>query len=128
MTEEKKVRCPWCIQSNFICKGIPDCDFKSLPKEKDAILRRVKEEVVVFNSLKEELVSHTFRLVPVESRKKVVGGLWDKIFGIAIMCDALKNEFGMSKEEVLEQTGYKKLDKSEQWMLAMEIKKLERAS
>jgi hypothetical protein len=79
-SKKSKEKCKWfdskrCKDENFLCEK---CDFLSLPFEKDAITKRVDEELEV-----------VMKLVEVND----IGSIQDKLVGIVIMRTALKEEF-----------------------------------
>jgi len=127
----KTVECPWCVQTNFMC-GIdrPDydalnvCEFRNLPKEKDAILNRMAELVKSIKESQTLLKSATDKAV-IESNAR---NILDKMFGMEKMIECLDKEFGVKRSESLKAAGYEGLTMAEKARALMQLKKLNRGA
>lgn len=103
--------CPWCKFNKSSCDGVEEtCDFKSLPYEKDAILARIKQEYEKVQELKKGRT--------LESYKDIV----DKVAGIQIMTERLKEDFGVEGDEVRKLSGVDELSTVNKLKLSAKLK------
>lgn len=120
----KKIECTcdWQEFNKYGCDP-KDCDFKSLPLEKKAILERIKQEKISINAIKEEIIAAQKSNLPLVSDKKI-SDMADKIKGIEIMTEALREKFSMSVDEIKEGVGVKELSLSERIALKINLRKI----
>ena len=91
------INCPWCkfTPTCPVREGMKEnCDFESLPYEKEAILKRVRSEVASIDELKAKIME-----MP-DSSKGWLMEVIDKIRGIEIMSQRLIADFGMTMEDI----------------------------
>ena len=121
MVSPKKVVCPWCVYNSHGCP-VDQCDFRTLPMEKDAILKRMGQELNIINSNKRALVSGK-----VADPKNAVVGILDRVKGLDIMFNVLWKKFGMSEAEVKAQLPeVEKFSAADRLKLAIRYKSLDR--
>lgn len=85
---EKKTGCLWHDTLKQGCG--PDCDFKTLPYEKDAIIARIKEEMNIIKKLQ----------ITAETDVAALNKLMDKLYGVSIMGKTLQEKFDVSVKEL----------------------------
>jgi hypothetical protein len=94
------VECEWCKYNKNGCGIIEQCDFRTLPYERDVIVQRIGDELKAVDDFKQEMVGgevsdHKIRIVV------------DKLAGVEIMISRLVADFGMSREQVMDVVGFK---------------------
>jgi hypothetical protein len=92
----KPKACPWC-KYNPKCGKHEDCDFRTLPMKKEAIITRIKEEVEWINEAKRKVVLSKTLSANVRT---LLFGIFDRMKGLDLMVKILQVDFGMSEEEV----------------------------
>lgn len=88
----KEQHCAWCTWNGNACRtqgDVDDCDFRTLPMQKEKVLARIQEERKYIEEHMHETKS-----------QDDVALLMDKVGGIIIMKNVLVKEFGMDEEEV----------------------------
>lgn len=121
MDDVAKSACGWC-EDPRACKN-KDCDFATLPKEKDAILKRMAEERVKIG----ELTEYAKSTHDVEQKKAAVLICMDKHAGLRRMVSAL-HEFGVSEEEAYRLAGFTQANALQKVQLALLKKQLLRGA
>jgi hypothetical protein len=119
---EKKELCPWCKQTDFVCEGREDCDFKTLKKDKVAILERMKVEWGRYSGAVERIKVETDR----KKQEALVTVAMDSMFGLNKMADALEREFGVARVDAMKDAGYKPPTFAEKLKLMSKMKQLRR--
>lgn len=123
MNEKKNdCMCEWEEFNKYGCDP-KNCDFKTLPFEKKAILERIKQEKIQINSIKEEIIAAQKSNLPLVSDNKI-SDMADKIKGIEIMTEALREKFSMSVDEIKQGVGVKELTLSERIALKINLRKV----
>ena len=87
--------CPWCKHNGGACNTpelVAKCDFRELPYNKLAIIKRAKEEFVKVQKIREELRDEKSHH---DMEPKVIDAA-DRVAGIKIMMTVLKDEFGVN--------------------------------
>jgi hypothetical protein len=123
LVAERK-NCEWCEFTNHICEKNPECDFKTLPVEKDAILQRMKLEFAVFDAAR-SIAASTKDDVEREGQLRVA---LDKIVGLNFMAKMLDNKFGMPASESFKYAGWEKPSLLERIKLVNELKKMRKVN
>ena len=88
------VVCQWCVKdkdgsAKCRCGDELSCDFRDLPYEKDAIIERVDQE---FDAV-EGMLKDIKNIASKEKRKDMVAIVADKVMGMKVMIDVLRDEF-----------------------------------
>jgi len=87
------VICKWCVEKdgNIRCRSGDEssCDFRDLPYEKEAIIERADDE---FDKV-EAMLKDIKNIASKEKRQDMVAIVADKVLGIKIMIEVLKNDF-----------------------------------
>lgn len=125
MGREKK-NCEWCKDNEYRCQSdeiVGTCDFRTLPRSKEAILNRLKSEKEFVDSVKDKVKREKNK----EEVQSLVGEVFDKVSGMAIMMNVLQNEFGMSESEVRKKIGLKEMKWAEKMKLIFKLKMMERS-
>jgi hypothetical protein len=108
--------CPWCKFNKSSCQGVEaSCDFKSLPYEKGAIVMRIKQEYGKIQELKKSPNPDTLRDVV------------DKIAGIQVMSERLREDFGMAGQDIRREAGIEELGTIEKLKLGYKLKLMQRS-
>ena len=117
---EPKVRCPWCAYNRFRCADEDEkvCDFKSLPMEKEAIVRRLKMEMEGIADMRKELVRGT---VDDDAKQLMFREASDRAEGIQIMTGVLEEKFGVSKKQLLKELDVHDLSFTEKVRLSVKL-------
>lgn len=93
--------CKWCIHNPYAphCDSDGNCDFKTLPYTKDAILERLKAETDMIKDAKKKLVDtpmDRLQVIADDEVRRIV----DATKGMQIMVDRLIADFGMTEKEL----------------------------
>jgi hypothetical protein len=119
MVEDTKEICSWCKYRQTACdvEDAVSCDFKSLDFEKEAILKRIRDEMVdVMEKQKHiDTMSH-----------KDIFEMMDKVTGVSIMIKVLKEEFKMTDDEIKSKAKIPALSLVAKVKLLAKIKMMER--
>lgn len=99
------VGCPWCKYNPGCGDPMVECDFKSLPYEKDAIIKRLIKEREWIDTVKMQMLDGVYGKSDAE---EVMAGVVDRSKGMQIMVGRLVVDFGMDEEEVKKAAGFKK--------------------
>lgn len=99
------VGCPWCKYNPGCGDPKVECDFKSLPYEKDAIIKRLIKEREWIDSVKLQVLDGVYSKDSVE---EAIAGVVDRSKGMQIMVDRLVADFRMDEGEVKRAVGFKK--------------------
>lgn len=79
-------KCKWCKYN----PGCDDsCDFRSLKYDKDAIIDRMKEELDFVKALTKEI-----------EKAENIDRISDKLYGVSIMSQSLREDFGVKDAEI----------------------------
>ena len=98
--------CPWCKYNPYGC--IPDdCDFKTLPYEKEAILKRLREEKKNIDKIRDKALDVDLKNATPETMKDMQS-MVDISKGMQIMVDRLVADFGMKNDEIYVAVGFDK--------------------
>jgi hypothetical protein len=84
--------CPWCIGSKCRVTDEENCDFKSLPMDKELIKKRIDEEFYIIGEAMKEMKKSENE----EDTKKYMGMIYDKLMGMKVMREMLSSKFGIS--------------------------------
>ena len=101
-------------------EGVKDCEFRTVPKEKDAILDRVGILAKRIEFLREKVVTEKDAVV----RERMMREILDKFFGLDRFVECLEREFQMKKEDVLGMVGYRRLSVIEKARMMRQIRGL----
>lgn len=96
--------CPWCKYNPYGCV-VEECDFKTLPYEKNAILKRLKKEKKKVDEMRAMIKDADIKKLEPEVFEKVQDVL-DLLKGMQIMVDRLVADFGMTTDEVYNVVGF----------------------
>lgn len=120
MSDQAKVRCPWCVYNRFRCGDDEEktCDFKSLPMEKGLILQRLKKEVGWLNEVRSQIAKGNMDGPDVESLLREAS---DKNQGVQIMFGVLEEKFGMSRKEILSSVGMQEASMMDKIRLSVKL-------
>ena len=91
--------CPWC-KYNPGCENEnfhEQCEFRTLPFEKDAIMGRLKSEWVEIQRIRGELVNEKDGM----KAEKMARDVLDKSQAIQVMMGVLRNDFKMRQGTIL---------------------------
>jgi hypothetical protein len=77
--------CKWCINSQCRSGNEKDCDFKTLPYEKEAIIERINEEF--------GLVEDALRNAKNTDKQQTKEFIRDKLVGMKVMVEVLRDDF-----------------------------------
>lgn len=118
------MKCPWCIElkNENKCDENPDCDFRSLPMEKEAILERLKKEYVVYAEIKDRAMKETTKA----GQEQVLRACIDKLYGMNRMGQVLERKFGMTKKQIQEEVGIKDISFNERAKMMLKLSKFGR--
>ena len=118
LNDTKDAKCPWC---QYLPQGkctAKECDFKSLPYEKEAILKRLSQEADAVAYVRDEIArSDDFNADEFEK-------IMDISFGMQIMVTRLKADFGMQDEEIKKYIGVKKMSMWQKAKLAAKMQQM----
>jgi len=111
--------CPWCA-FNPLCDKADSCDFRSLKYEKEAILERVKSELVEVDRLKKGVLKSDD-----DERLIMLRSAMDRLAGVNIMSARLKVDFGMTDEGLRVACEMKEMNFMQKMKLAILLKKMQ---
>lgn len=119
--------CPWCKHNPFGCEEV-DCDFRTLPYEKEAIIGRLVEERKKIDAFKERMSGREMSQGEMGKMLVEVRDVVDVSRGMQVMVDRLVADFGMTEKEVHDAVGFDEgkmsmVQKAKLWMKLRELKK-----
>lgn len=100
----KKKTCEWCEFTDHVCEQNPECDFKTLPVKKDAILERMKVEYALFKAAKGVAASTKDE----EEREERLRVALDKVVGMNFMAKMLEKKFNVPPSQSFAYAGWEK--------------------
>jgi len=115
--------CKWCKRNNGACNTkelVKDCDFRTLPYERNAIIVRAKKELETVKQIREKLKDEKDAGVI----QSMVVDASDRVAGIRIMLDALQEDFGVKDPEGV--VGMPKVGMLDAMKLAIKLKQMEK--
>ena len=110
-------RCPWCKYIPGGCTA-KDCDFKELPYEREAILKRLKQEADAVIDMRDNIIKND------DPDAEVLENIMDISYGMQIMTNRLKEDFDVTDDEIKELIGAKKLSMWQKAKLAAKTQQL----
>lgn len=117
-------RCPWCRYAEGGCSG-DECEFRTLPYEKGAILARLKKERIRIEVVRGRIVA--MRYAAKEEMEEDVRQMFDVISAMQTMIDRLVADFGMTAEGVRGKIGaVQKIGKAELALALARMKRLKK--
>lgn len=116
--------CPWCKYNNHGCDE-SDCDFKTLPYEKDAILDRLTIERKKIDGVRKKFSEFKGKELT-DDLNRDLAWMLDVMKGMQIMVDRLVADFGMKNEEIQGLVGFNesKMSFVEKAKLMMKLRKM----
>jgi len=99
---------------------VKDCDFRTLPYERNAIIVRAKKELETVKQIREKLKDEKDAGVI----QSMVVDASDRVAGIRIMLDALQEDFGVKDPEGV--VGMPKVGMLDAMKLAIKLKQMEK--
>jgi len=120
--DNEREHCVWCKKNKFRCQGeevVSKCDFKTVKMKKEEIVKRIREEWKNLEELRVDAEKG-------EDQKKLVECM-DILSGVMIMQEVLEEKFGMTREEVAESLGIKRMSWAEKMKLAVKMRAMKNA-